>query len=403
MAVLDKENINYSLRNLKQRKSRSFLTIFSILIGIATIFIFVSYGWGLYEYTESFTTSSSADKILIMSKGYSSAIGEDTSFSLTKDDLEAIEEASGVYEATGIYLQSAEIRKSNELKYAYLMSYDPAVPLALDLFQAEPEKGRFLRPGDKGVVLGYNYLIDGKIFNRGYEVNEVIEVNGNDLRVIGFMESVGNAQDDSNIYLTNERFEELFPDKKSYSEIVARVDIDNMQRTIDNVENNLRKERDLERGKEDFFVQSFEDLLDSFSGAIKVIIAFVIVIALISVLVSGINTANTMITSVLERYKEIGILKAIGARNSRIFTIFLFESSFLGLIAGILGVLLGFILSWVGSIILDNLGYGFLDPHFGWQLFVGCVAFAVLTGAISGVIPALNASKTNTVDALRYE
>ena len=110
-----------------------------------------------------------------------------------------------------------------------------------------------------------------------------------------------------------------------------------------------------------------------------------------------------MITSVLERYKEIGVLKAIGARNSKIFTIFLFESSFLGFIAGVLGVAIGFGLSWIGGKILTGVGYGFLQPHFGWQLFVGCVAFAVLTGAISGVIPAFNASKTNTVDALRYE
>ena len=403
MPTIDNQTINYSLRNLRQRKGRSFLTIFSILIGIATIFIFISYGWGLYTYTESFTTSSSADKILIMAKGYSGATGGDSSFALTKDDLDAVEKSSGVYEATGVYLQSVQVTKSNENKYVYLMGYDPKKPLMLDLFQAEPEKGRFLRPGDRGAVLGYNYMVDEKIFNKAYDVNEVIEINGNKVRIIGFMESVGNPADDSNIYVTNDYFEDLFPEKKSYAELVARVDIDSMQRTIDNVERNLRKERNLERGKEDFFVQSFEDMLDSYKGAINIIVGFVILIALISVLVSGINTANTMITSVLERYKEIGVLKAIGARNSKIFTIFLFESSFLGFVAGVLGVAIGFGLSWIGGKILTSVGYGFLQPHFGWQLFVGCVAFAVLTGAISGVIPAFNASKTNTVDALRYE
>ena len=403
MPAIDNQTINYSLRNLRQRKGRSFLTIFSILIGIATIFIFISYGWGLYTYTESFTTSSSADKILIMAKGYSGATGGDSSFALTKDDLDAVEKSSGVYEATGVYLQSVQVTKSNENKYVYLMGYDPKKPLMLDLFQAEPEKGRFLRPGDRGAVLGYNYMVDEKIFNKAYDVNEVIEINGNKVRIIGFMESVGNPADDSNIYVTNDYFEDLFPEKKSYAELVARVDIDSMQRTIDNVERNLRKERNLERGKEDFFVQSFEDMLDSYKGAINIIVGFVILIALISVLVSGINTANTMITSVLERYKEIGVLKAIGARNSKIFTIFLFESSFLGFVAGVLGVAIGFGLSWIGGKILTSVGYGFLQPHFGWQLFVGCVAFAVLTGAISGVIPAFNASKTNTVDALRYE
>ncbi len=402
MAIMDNETIRYSLRNLKQRKGRSFLTVFSILIGIATIFIFISYGWGLYEYTESFTTGSSADKIIIMAKGFGGTTG-DSSFALTKDDLDAIEKSSGVYEATGVYMQSVEVDKGGIKKYVYMMSYNPKYPLVLDLFQAEPEKGRFLRSGDKGVVLGYNYLVDGKIFDRSYDINEVIEINGEKLRIIGFMNSVGNPTDDANIYIANERFEDLFPNKTSYAQIVARVDIDNMQRTIDNVEGNLRKERNLEKGKEDFFVQSFEEMVDSYKGAINIIIGFVILIASISVLVSGINTANTMITSVLERYKEIGILKAIGARNSRIFTIFLFESAFLGFVAGVLGVGIGFGLSWIGAQILDSVGFGFLDPHFGWPLFVGCVAFATLTGAISGVIPAYRASKTNTVDALRYE
>jgi putative ABC transport system permease protein len=126
-------------------------------------------------------------------------------------------------------------------------------------------------------------------------------------------------------------------------------------------------------------------------------------IALISVFVSAVNTANTMITSVLERFKEIGILKSIGARNSEIFKIFLFESGFLGFVAGSIGVLVGWAASDFGAGILDNLGYGFLSPHYSWSLFIVLILFATLTGAISGMIPAWKASKINAVDALRYE
>ncbi|MBT7238083.1 ABC transporter permease, partial [Candidatus Woesearchaeota archaeon] len=140
-----------------------------------------------------------------------------------------------------------------------------------------------------------------------------------------------------------------------------------------------------------------------FSGALNIVIGFVILIALISVLVSTINTANTMITSVLERYKEIGILKAVGAKNREIFDIFLFESSFLGIIAGILGCILGWGISSIGGLILNNLGWSFLQPNFSIYLFVGLIAFAGITGAISGALPARRAAKTNTVDALRSE
>ena len=222
------------------------------------------------------------------------------------------------------------------------------------------------------------------------------------MKVVGFFEPIGNPADDSQMYITLDYFEELFPNK-TYAEIVAKVDVTNIDKVVENVEKKLRKSRGLEEGKEDFFVQSFNDLFESFSSVLNIIIGFVVLIALISVLVSAINTANTMITSVLERYKEIGVLKAIGARNSNIFGIFLFESSFLGLVAGILGVLLGWGFSSLAGSLLVNLGWGFLSPYFSKELFIGCILFATLTGAISGVIPAIKASKINIVNALRYE
>lgn len=101
--------------------------------------------------------------------------------------------------------------------------------------------------------------------------------------------------------------------------------------------------------------------------------------------------------------KLIGIIKAIGGRNSEVLGIFLFESAFLGFVAGVIGVAIGAGLSFIGGVALDNLGWGFLSPHFSVTLFVGCILFATLTGGISGIAPAIRASKTNTVDALRYE
>ena len=176
-----------------------------------------------------------------------------------------------------------------------------------------------------------------------------------------------------------------------------------MERVTKDIERNLRKERGLEEGKEDFYVQSFDDMIESYSTALNIVIGFIILIALISVFVSAVNTANTMITSVLERVKEIGVMKSIGAQNSEIFNIFLFESSFLGFVAGVLGVILGWAASFLGGKIIASLGYGFLQPYFPIWLFIACISFATLTGAVSGVIPAIKASKTNPVDALRYE
>jgi putative ABC transport system permease protein len=402
--MISKEGIKYSLKNLNKNKGRSALTIFSILVGIATIFIFISFGLGLYNYIGELASESSADKVLVMTKSAGGPGDVSGTISLNDSDVDAVNKAPGVYEATGLYASAAEIKQNGELKYVFLISYDPKSDMILDSFGVDAEEGRVLNPGDgKRVLLGYNYLIPNKIFPKPFKVNEKIEINGEDLRIIGFLGEIGNPQDDSQMYVTNEQYEEMLPDEDSYMQLFARVDMKNIDKVVENIERNLRKSRDVEEGKEDFTVQSFNDLIEQFSGALNIVIGFVILIALISVLVSTINTANTMITSVLERYNEIGILKAVGAKNREIFDIFLFESSFLGFIAGTLGCLLGWALASLGGRILDNLGWSFLQPHFSIYLFGGLILFAVVTGAISGALPAVRASKINTVDALRYE
>jgi putative ABC transport system permease protein len=338
------------------------------------------------------------------SAGGVASVGEDT-FKLTDEDVDAVEKAAGVYEATGAYIKSAEIKFRKQTKYTLVMGYDPKKPLVMDIADIGIFEGRWLKSSDSShILLGYNYQIPDKIFSKAVSLNDKIEVNGIDMRVVGFMESVGSPPDDAQIYVVNDYIDTLYPDENnSYGWIIGRVDTSDVDLVVNNVEKKLRKHRGLEEGKEDFFVQSFNDLLESFSSVLNIIVGFIILIALISVLVSAINTANTMITSVLERYKEIGVLKAIGAKNSEIFGIFLFESAFLGLVSGVLGVLFGWGVTYVGGNILEGLGWGFLAPYYSKELFIGCILFAVITGAVSGVIPAIRASKINIVDALRYE
>jgi len=402
--IIEEESIRYSLRNLKMRKSRSFLTILSMFVGIASIFIFISFGWGLFNYVESFSTESSADKLLIHAKG-GTVPGLDNTFKLTDDDLNVIDGVAGVFETTGSSFAVVEIQKSNEKKFVFLTSYDPKKPIIWELSNIGFYSGRELSSRDtKKAILGHNYLKEDKIFSKSLKLNDNIEIEGEKTRVVGFLEEMGNPQDDSNIYVTQDYFDELVPDRAgNYGWIIAKIDLEDIRRITIDIERSLRKERDLERGKEDFFVESFEELISSFSGVLNIIIGFVILIAFISIMVSAINTANTMITSVIERTKEIGVIKSIGAKNSEILKIFLFESSTLGFIAGVVGVSVGFGLTLIASNIIDSFGWGFLSPHYSFTLFIGLVLFATFTGAISGVVPALNASKINPVDALRYE
>ncbi|MBR9705856.1 ABC transporter permease [Candidatus Pacearchaeota archaeon] len=425
------EIIQYSLKNLWNRKMRSFLTIFSILVGIVTIFIFFSFGLGLFNYVNDLTTSSSADKVIIQPKG-TGAPGLDATFALTEEEVDIVSKTLGVEEATGSAFKVAQIKQKKVVKYAFIISYDPDIPIIMDISNVGIEKGRMLKKGDTSkVLLGYNYQFKDKIFPKAYTVGENINIQGQDLKVVGFMESVGNPPDDSNIYTLEETLETLYPNENiGFGWVIARVDVNNLDETVTRIEKKLRQHRNLDEGKEDFFVQSFNDLIESFSGALNIIIGFVVFIAFISVIVSAINTANTMITSVLERIKEIGVMKAIGAKNSEIFSIFLLESFILGFIAGVLGVIFGWLFTSAAGAILNGLGWGFLSPSysgatalissflsflginglpsfsgsfFANDLFVYCIVFASITGALSGAFPAYRASKTNVVDALRYE
>ena len=123
---------------------------------------------------------------------------------------------------------------------------------------------------------------------------------------------------------------------------------------------------------------------------------------MISLFVGGVGIANTMYTSVLERTKEIGIMKAVGARNSDVMWIFLIESGLLGLVGGIVGALMGL----GGAILVSNLanqalGNDLFQVMVSYPLLFGAVGFSFFVGIISGVFPALQASKLNVVEALR--
>jgi putative ABC transport system permease protein len=126
--------------------------------------------------------------------------------------------------------------------------------------------------------------------------------------------------------------------------------------------------------------------------------------ASIAILVGGIGIMNTMYTSVRERTKEIGILKAVGARKRNIITIFLFEAGIIGLIGGVGGVALGLLLALSVQMFLAKSGsVFFLEAHISIWLILFGLGFSFVVGCLSGYLPARQAAKLEPVDALRYE
>ena len=139
-------------------------------------------------------------------------------------------------------------------------------------------------------------------------------------------------------------------------------------------------------------------------GSILGIVQFILAgIAAISLAVGGIGIMNTMYTSVLERTKEIGAMKAIGANQKHILLIFLFESGLIGLVGGLIGAVFGTLFAFSVGTIASLLGYDYLSISILWSVILFALLFAFIIGMISGLWPAYKASKLNPVDALRYE
>lgn len=401
--------IKYVISNIRHRFTRSSLTILSILIGIMSIFVLISYGEGLRNYMNVMAQEMGTDKLIAQPKGFG-APGSSGVY-LTKDDLDFIKKQNGVSEATGAIVRQSEVKIDEKKvgKWVFIMGtpVDQSEQKLMEEAFAGYEilKGRTVKKGDENkVALGYNYMIANKVFSKPLKIGDNIFIKGKSFDIVGFYEEIGNPNDDANVYLTNDVIKELFDTGDNYDYVFIRTEKGaNPTEVADKVEEKLRKKKGQKEGEEDFYVQSFEQLLETFGTVLLVLNSILVIIAGISVVVAAVNIMNTMYTAVLERTKEIGIMKSIGARNSYILLIFFIESGLLGLIGGSIGILLGFGLAKLGGIAIAAAGYSFLQPYFPWWLIVGCLAFSFIVGAASGFFPARAASRLKPVDALRYE
>ncbi len=404
-----KDMFRIALKNLSHRKKRTFLTILGIIIGIASVVALVSIGQGLSHSINEQLEKLGADKLFIQAKsaGGTEITGSDRSGMITEKDLKLVKKIAGVREAAGVLAQAARVRFGKKERTTYIFSYPEKkseTKLVDEVHTWKVETGRMLNPGEKGkVVIGKD--LAEKLFDKEIQIGNKVTCNGKEFKVIGIFKKMGDPGLDKGILASESNVRSLFnkPDLLSFI-FVQSVSEKESEEVAERIEKILRKERGQKKGQEDFTVQTPLQMIETFNIILNIITTVLIGIAAISLIVGGIGIMNTMYTSVLERTKEIGIMKAIGAKNKDIMLLFLIESGILGIVGGLIGIIVGFSISkGVELIAAKALGTGMLKAFFPWYLVVGALAFSFLVGTLSGILPAKRASRQKPVDALRYE
>ncbi len=411
--------LKMGLNMLVHSKLRSWLTIIGIVIGVGSVIGIVSLGDAMQASVQSQLAELDLTKITI-SPGYTKASsnggamdgdpgthpGESiesaatTDSELTNDDIEALQGLDGIQYISGEISGSEKVRYSGETATLSIIGVDPQVWKYMTTLKTQ--SGRLLEPADKYVaVIGSD--IASETYDHDIGVNQVITINSKSVRIVGVLEEEGMG-DDSKIYMPIDGAVDLIDDKQEdvYDSITVKAKSeDQVDGLMDDIVDKLMVSRHIIQDDDrDFSLAASKSMADSVTEMISSMTLFLGAIAAVSLLVGSVGIANTMFTSVLEKTKEIGTMKAIGAKNKDILMIFLFNSSMVGLVGGLLGVMLGSIVSnGLQSMMGDMISGGGVSPY----LIVEGLALAVLTGVTSGVIPAYRASKLKPVDALRYE
>ena len=401
-----RDYVTLSAVSLKHRGLRSWLTIIGIFIGIAAVVSLISIGQGLRSAVAAQFNFLSTDILSVQASGLQAGPpGQGAVNPLKERYVRDIEHLNGVQFAIGRIIEDAKIvfNGRSDFTFAGSMPDDSKRKEIERITQLELAEGRMLRDDDvHAVVLGSNYR-EPEQFGKAVHLRDDVLIQGKKFEVVGLLKKKGSFIVDNIILMNEDVMKETFAVNDTYDIIVAKaVEGREMNAVKQRIEEYLRDERHVDEGEEDFTVESPEQEGKNLDATLFAIQMFIYVIAAISLIVGGIGIANTMYTSVIERTKQIGVMKSIGARRSDIFLLFLIESGLLGAVGGTLGILFGIGIAksivLVGKIFLHT---DLLQANVPLPLIAGAFIFSFVLGSIFGILPALQAARLHPVEALR--
>jgi len=422
---------SYAFSAIKLRKLRAGLTILGVVIGIAAIVALLSITQGLQATINEQLQTGFATNTLIVSTGGGFGMGSsmgttvDSDFKLLVNYTQFIDEIEGVSMSTAVIRKSGNISSTEGELTLTIVGVDFAKYANIYSGTFVAERGEIpLDPDNETVVVGS--LVSDPWDNGTllFDVNDAVEIiwenkstlppflvetyTGHVTAVLKEIGGFGIGPSDSSIYIPILQAQTFFGTDECNS-IIVQLENDD-EATIDSVSEAIE-----EAFSNQVSVMSSTAVLDTVSSIFSTVELFLVGIAAISLLVAGIGIMNIMIVSLMERTREIGILKALGMKSRTVLLIFLSEAVMVGLIGAVFGIASGWVLANVVAGIFS--GGGFMGagnqaaaaggmtitPVLTPTVFVGAFAFALVVSVIFALYPAWRASKLKPVEALRYE
>ena len=414
-----KEAIALALDVLRRNPLRSFLTVLGIMIGVTTIIVIGAVINGLNSNVLG-NIQQLGSSTVIVSKFSWATLGRLSAEVLQRKDLQpewvdglralphvvAAAPAAQI-ENYDIGAGASEVRRGNlRAKNVILEGDGPDIAKISNFGMA---RGRFFNETDEEhhspvTVLGH--ITANTLFPNGEDpVGQEVLLEGHDFTVIGVLEEqkqalgTGENPEDNDALVPFSVIRKLHPEFKNVVFLAKADTTDNLPLVVDEIREYMRRVRKLPSRKDDDFAvlttDTFLELWNQISGGIFIVM---LAVGSVALLVGGIGVMNIMLVSVTERTREIGVRKAIGARQSNILMQFLLEAVTLAGLGGAVGVLLGCII-----VLAIRLAFSSFPASVSFTLVVTGVSVASLIGVFFGVYPAWKAARLNPVEALRYE
>ncbi|MEM1988252.1 MAG: FtsX-like permease family protein [Candidatus Woesearchaeota archaeon] len=379
-----KDYFKIAWQYLKSKKLRTFLTVVGVSISLILIFTLLILGSSLKNSIEEQFNKISPQTVFVLAKTSGGIFQSSFVKQLKKDDCKYIENNPLVDICTYLYTKFVTIEIANEKMFTSILVTNNNFYSNINKFGYTVAEGKVPKKGE--ALVGYLYSTD-KIIKEPLKIGDTIVIDGKKFKIVGFLEELGNPQDDMNIYLHEDDFK------------IDRVNI--LQFLIKDLEE-VEKIKDQFNKKKNgnFEFLTTEALLEQTKDLLNIINYAIIAIASISLIVGSLGISNTLITSVYERKRDIGIMKAMGAKNSDIFKMIMIETIIIMFISIIIGMSLGYLIGYSATLIFNNLGYK-LRLIVTFQDIILTLSFALFFGFVSAYIPAKMATKLDPIEAIR--